>query len=535
MKKRRPNIWGILSTVVILLILLPNLDIVLHLFQKPNETWHHIKEYLLVDYVSHSTFIVVVTGILTMFIGTTLAWLISAYDFPMRKFFRWALILPLAVPPYIAAYTYAGMLSYTGAVQVFLRNTMGIDVEQKYFNIMSIRGSIFIFTIFLFPYVYMVVRSFLEKQSSALIENARLLGSNDWETFFRVIIPICRGVIVGGVTLVALEVLSDYGVVSYFGVTTFSTAIFKSWISFQDIDSAIRLAAILMVVIFTIISGEKYLRGRRKYSFTNTKIKPIKRKTLTRAKGMVAFLYCLILMLLGFFIPVMQMIFWAFKSYKNIYYSDFLRMVFNSIWLAVLTSFLIVVISVIVANYARIKENMLTKLYTKVVLIGYSIPGAVIAITMILFFVDIDGRLFSRPILSTSILMLIFAYIIRFLAIGFQNVEGGFEKIGRKFSEASRTLGFSVTKTFFKVDLPMIRPALLGAFALAFVDIIKELPLVLVLRPFNFNTLSTKVFEYANDEMIPESSIPSLVIITISFLAIFILYKVVEKEDDNVY
>lgn len=255
MRRIRLNIWAIMSSIAILLIVLPNVDIVIHLFQKPNETWYHIKEYLIVDYIAHSTIIVIGTGLLTVLIGTTLAWLISAYNFPMRNFFRWALIIPLAVPPYIAAYTYAAMLSYTGVIQTFFRNNLGIVLEQKYFNIMSTKGAIFIFTIFLFPYVYMIVRSFLEKQSASLIENARLLGSNDLEIFLRVIIPISRGVIVAGVTLVALEVLSDYGVVSYFGVPTFSTAIFKSWISLQDVDSAIRLAGILMIFVFTFISG----------------------------------------------------------------------------------------------------------------------------------------------------------------------------------------------------------------------------------------------------------------------------------------
>lgn len=534
MRRIRLNIWAIMSSIAILLIVLPNVDIVIHLFQKPNETWYHIKEYLIVDYIAHSTIIVIGTGLLTVLIGTTLAWLISAYNFPMRNFFRWALIIPLAVPPYIAAYTYAAMLSYTGVIQTFFRNNLGIVLEQKYFNIMSTKGAIFIFTIFLFPYVYMIVRSFLEKQSASLIENARLLGSNDLEIFLRVIIPISRGVIVAGVTLVALEVLSDYGVVSYFGVPTFSTAIFKSWISLQDVDSAIRLAGILMIFVFTFISGEKFLRGRRKYSFTNTKVRPIKRKNLKGMQGIIAFLYCLIFMSLGFFIPVMQMVSWAFKSYKNIYYSDFIRMIINSAWLAVVPSVLIVIVSVLIANYARIRENVLTKLYTKIVLLGYSIPGTVIAITMILFFTDLDKKIFAKPMLSTSIIMLIFAYVTRFLAIGFQNVEGGFEKIGSKFSEASRTLGFGVTQTFFKIDLPMIKPALLGGFALVFVDIIKELPLVLILRPFNFHTLSTKVFEYANDEMVPESSIPSLIIIAISFIAIFILYRVVDKEEENV-
>lgn len=530
MKKLKFNGWALLSTIIGLMIVLPNLDIIIHLFQKPNETWFHIKEYLLKDYVITSAIVVIFTVIFTIIIGTTLAWLISAYDFPFRKFLRWALILPLAIPPYIAAYTYAGMVSYTGVVQRFFRNTLSIEVNQKYFDIMSIEGTIFIFTLFLFPYVYMVTRTFLEKQSAGLIESARLLGSNSIGVFFRIILPISRGVIVAGATLVALEVLSDYGVVSYFGVQTFSTAIFKSWISLGDVDSAIRLAGILMIAVLVILSGEKLLRGRKKFSFTNTKVRPIKRKKLKGIYGFLASAYALIIFSLGFLIPVGQMIAWSIMSYKNIYYSDFLRMIINSVLLAGGCSLLIVVMALIIANYSRMHSNILSKVCSRVTLIGYSIPGAVIAITMILFFVDIDQK-FKGLALSTSIVMLIFAYIVRFLGIGYQNVEGGFEKIGNKFTEASRTLGYGVTKTFFKVDIHMLKPAILGAFALTFVDIIKELPLVLNLRPFNFYTLSTKVFEYANDEMIPESAIPSLVIVLVSFIAIYILYKVADREE----
>ncbi|MGL5352521.1 MAG: ABC transporter permease, partial [Clostridium sp.] len=447
----------------------------------------------------------------------------------------------LAIPAYIGAYTYTGIIGYTGVIQSFLRNNLGLEVNQKYFNIMSIQGAIFIFTIFLLPYVYMVVRAYLEKQSASLIENARLLGENSLGVFLRVVVPISRGAIVAGTTLVVLEVLSDYGVVSYFGVQTFSTAIFKSWFSMSDIDSAIRLSAILLVSVFIVMSGEKLLRGRKRYSSTNTKIRPLGRKKLSKFHGTLAFIYCGIILLLGFIIPTAQLLKWAVDSYSKTLNSDFFILVYNSLWVAVVSSFLIVIMAVIIANYTRINDNFLSKLYSRLTLIGYSIPGAVIAITMVVFFVDLDKKLgwfykifdpnAKTLVLSMSLAMLIFAYLVRFLAVGYQSIEGGFEKNGKKFYEASRTLGYSKTKTFFKVDLFMLKPAILSGFALVFVDIIKELPLALLLRPFNFHTLSTKVFEYANDEMIVEASIPSLIIILVSFVAIIILYKVVDKED----
>ncbi len=543
MKKIRFNGWAILSSFFILMIILPNIDVVVHLFQKPNETWYHIKEYLLKDYIINTVVIASFTALFTMIIGTSLAWLISAYDFPMRKFFRWGLILPLAIPPYIAAYTYAGLLGYTGVIQTSLRNNFGVQVNQKYFDIMSIPGAIFIFTIFLLPYVYMIVRSYLEKQSSSLVESARMLGENSLGVFLKVVVPISRGVIVAGVTLVVLEVLSDYGVVSYFGIQTFSTAIFKSWFSMGDVDSAIRLAAILIIGVLIVMSGEKLLRGRKKYSSTNTKIKPLVRKKLKGMHAALAFGSCSLVFALGFLIPTLQLLSWGLMSYQKVLNIQFIELIYNSLWVAIVSSLLIILMALIIGNYTRISDNFLSKLYSKITLVGYSIPGAVVAITMVLFFVDLDNNLSwlykridpNAPtlLLSMSLTMLIVAYMVRFLAVGYQSIEGGFDKIGKKFYEASRTLGYSKTMTFIRVDLPMIKASIVSGFALVLVDIIKELPLALLLRPFNFNTLATKVFEYANDEMIVEASIPSLLIILVSFIAIFMLYKVADKEENN--
>lgn len=542
MKTIKVNSWAILSTVFILMIVLPNINVIVNLFNKPSENWYHIKEYLLKDYITNTVIICLFTGLLTAILGVSLSWLVSAYEFPMRKFFRWALILPLSIPPYIAAYTYAGILGYTGFIQTFLRNSLGLNLSQKYFDIMSIPGTVFIFTIFLLPYVYMVVRSYLEKQSASLVENARLLGEGHLGVFVKVVIPISRIVIISGVTLVILEVLSDYGVVSYFGIQTFSTAIFKSWFGMSDMDSAIRLAAILLISVFVVMNGEKYLRRRKKYSSTNTKLRPFARTRLNGLYGVLAFLYCSTILVLGFLIPTIQLIAWGIMSYSKIINTDFFILIYNSLWISTISGVFIVIMAIIIANYTRMSDNLISKLYSKITLMGYSIPGAVIAITMVIFFVDIDNRLGwlykifdpNAPtlLLSMSLIMLIFAYLVRFLAVGYQSIEGGFEKIGKKFYEASRTLGYSKSKTFLFIDLPMMRPAILSALSLVFVDTIKELPLALLLRPFNFNTLATKVFEYANDEMIVEASIPSLIIIFLSFITIFVLYKVVDKEDE---
>jgi iron(III) transport system permease protein len=537
--KMHLNGWAVLTLLFVLIILLPNISVFAQLFTPPNENWYHIKEFLLKSYIFNTMTLVIFTALFTILIGVSASWFVSAYDFPFKNFFKWALVLPLAIPPYIGAYTYHGILNYTGVIQTTLRNSFDIQVQQKYFDIMTMPGAVFIFTMFLFPYVYIITRSFLEKQAASLIENARLLGSSSFEIFYRVVIPISRTAIIGGASLVVLEVLNDFGVVKYFGIPTFSTAIFQAWFGMGDHGSAVRLAGILMSIVIVILVLEKLFRGRKKYSFSTSKVRPIQKMKLTGLKGWGMFAYFLAIFSLAFLIPFVQLVHWAVMTYELIFTEEFFRLIWNSVFVAVIAASLIVVAALIIGNYTRLTDGRVAKAMSRVTILGYSMPGAVIAIGVITLFIALDKKLFSfyeaiglQPtlILSLSVSMLIFAYVIRFLAIGYNSIEAGFEKVGRSFTEASRLLGMSVTKTFFKVDLKMIKGAVFSGFILVFVDILKELPLTLILQPFNFYTLATKAFQYASDEMIQEAAIASLLIIVISGLSIFFFHVILEKE-----
>ena len=531
--KSNLNIWSVTSFVIIVLIILPTLNISLKLLNETSENWGHIREYLLVDYIINTVSIVAFGGLLTMIIGTSLAWLVTAFDFPMSKFFKWGLLLPLSVPPYVAGFTYHGILNYTGVIQTFLRSNLGIDVNQSYFSIMNHRGAIFILTMVLYPYVFAIVRSFLSKQSADLIENARVLGKSPMAVFFQVVLPISRPAIIGGVSLVVLEIMNEFGLFDYFGISTFSVAIFRTWFGLSDLDSAVRLAAIVMVMVLSILLLEKLMRGRKRYSYSSSKIRPIQPIRLEGGKKVLASLYCSTIFGFGFLIPTIQLLHWAFLTYRKVLDARFLEYLYNSLRVTILATVIIVVISIIIANYSRIKQNLSTKIYTRITILGYSIPGAVIAVAVMIFFIDLDNRTHgirqvliegsSRLFLTTSLAMLLFAYIIRFLGIGYNSIESGFDKIGKGYFEASRMLGMSVTRTFFKVDLPMLRPAIISGFILVFIDIMKELPLTMILRTFNFHTLATKAYQYANDEMIHEAAISSLFIIFLSAAMIYLL------------
>lgn len=538
--KRSFSSWGAVSSIFIACIGIIFFDFIYQLFTPVGENWEHIKKYLLQSYIQDTLLICLIVALSVAMLGTTLAWLVATYRFPGSSILPFLLLLPLSIPPYIGAYIYVDIFSYTGALQ---------KLSQKYnwsflnfsLDIVNIYGASVIFILFLLPYVYLVVSSCLQKQSSAYLENARLLGASEVRIFVRVLAPLARGQIVGGTTLVLMEVLSDYGVVSYLGLTTLSTGIFNSWFGLGDITIALRIAAILLVVVVGVIVIERWSRLNIRYSSTTTKTAPLVKKQLSRFWGIVATIGAYGYIALAFIIPTLQLLYWSYLSYEKVLTKEFFMLAFSSISLASVSAFIIICISVIIANYHRLARTNISAIYSNITLFGYSIPGTVIAIVMVMFFVDLDRtlgpiyRYFSPNaptlLLSMSLMMLTTGYIIRFLGVGFQPIEAGFEKIGKAYHEAGKILGAKGSRVFLKVDLPMLKPALISAFILVFVDIVKELPLALFLRPFNFHTLATRVFNYANDEQIIEGAIPSLCIIIISASLLGIIYGYTKKEE----
>ncbi|KAB2865172.1 MAG: iron ABC transporter permease [Exiguobacterium chiriqhucha] len=539
--KRQLNGWAILSFIALVFIVLPGVVVLVELFAPVNDNWQHIREYLLPTYVRNTLFIMLATGLLTTIIGTSLAWFVTVYDFPFRRFFKWALILPLAIPPYIGGYTYHGILNYTGVIQTTLRNEFGITVDQTYFNIMTIQGTVFIFTLFLYPYIYTITRAFLHNQSSSMIENARILGRGSWDIFFTVVIPISRVAIIGGVSLVLMEVLNDYGVVKYFGIQTFSTAIFSTWFGMKDTSSALKLAGTLMILVIAILTMERLVRGRKQFSYATTKVKPLKPRQLTGWHRYAVFGYVATIFAVAFLIPFVQLVAWTVLTFEQVFTAEFFRLVWNTVSVAFIATVIILVFALIIANYTRLFPSNMTRVISKVTTLGYSIPGAAIAIAVITLFLLLDEWVLNVAlaldlgqtfVFRTTLIMLIFAYVIRFLAIGYNSIESGFEKVGKSFTEASRMLGWGTVQTFFRVDIPMIKGAIMSAFIRVFIDIMKELPLTLFLQPFNFSTLATQAFKYVSDEKIHEAALASIVIVLMSGLLIFVFHKVLDKEAD---
>jgi iron(III) transport system permease protein len=507
------DFWNLLAIISTLVIIAPLIYIFINIFSKNSENFYHIIDNLLLDYIKNTFILVFFSAIFSSIIGYYFAYFTVFYDFKFRKIFDILFILPLAIPTYIAGYVYGELFSFTG-------------LFKGKIDILNIYGGIFIFSVFLAPYVYIISKSYLSKISANIIENAKILGKNNTQIFFKILLPMSRIAIVSSVILVILEIINAYGVVSYFGINTFSIGIFRTWFSLGDSNSAIKLAAFLMFITFTILSIEKLFRKHKSYAYTNSKIKSIKRVKLSKTKELIILTFASTYILVGFIIPILQLIHFSILTYKEMLNYDTFSLIFKTFVITAISSLLIVIIAIIISNNTRLSKDKFSEILARISSIGYSIPGAVIAVGVLMLFITIDN--FFDTYFSMSFIMLVLAYFIRFLGVGYNTINTGFSKIGLKFHESARTLGKSKTYTFFKVDFPMMKTSIFSAYILVFIEIIKELPLTLILRPFNFDTLSTITKKYVEDEMIYHSGIPSLIIVILCFLGI-IYFNILNK------
>lgn len=530
------NIFNIASFLLALMMGLPLLNILLGVFEAPSAAWIHIRENLLFTTIINTLSLLSWVAILAAVMGTFAAIVVTRYEFKGRQLLSWLLVIPLAIPAYILGYVYADMVSFTGTVTRFFR-TLGLDLSL---NVMSLRGAAFIFSLSLYPYVYMIVRSALNKQSASFSESARTLGLSPLNVFWRITVPLLRPAMVAGTFLVLLETLNDYGLVSYFNIRVFSFAIFDAWFRLGDLNAAIRLAAILLLLVLSLVIIERLLRGNRRYTM-DIRSRPIKRLSL---KGYQKIFPTLLwsLLTLAMFIPLLQLMYYAFLTWQRTLNLQLFYVIINSISLALVVTVVIVTFALLLTNANRGKKSLQKNAMIRFTTLGYAIPGAVIAVAVLVSFVWLDEQfnplyqiLFSdsrRLILTGSIMMLGFAMVLRFMAIGYSNLEAQYDKIGERFTTASYTLNHGKLKTLFKVDIPLLKGGLLAAFIIVFIDVLKELPLTLILRPTNYDTLASLVYTYAREEMIQETAIPSLVLIGLASIAVYILTHVNVKKGD---
>jgi iron(III) transport system permease protein len=518
---------------------LPLLSVLANLLEGASPNWPHLSRTVLPGYLVNTLFLALAVGPAVALIGASSAWLTTMCAFPLRRVFDWALILPLAVPAYVMAYAYTDFLDATGPVQTALRALTGLSVGEYWFPaIRSLPGAAAMLALVLYPYVYLLARASFLEQSVGLLDVARTLGHGPWSTFFRVALPLARPAIIAGTAFALMETLADFGTVAYFGVPTFTTGIYRAWFSLGDALAANQLAALLLVFIALLFLAERASRGRRGFQHT-TAIRPLPSFALKGVRAGLALLACALPLVLGFVLPASILSALALKSGGLLLRANFLHVLSDSATLAASTALIALALALVLALATRRSRDRATQGAAAVASLGYAVPGSIIAVGVLVPFAAFDRALdafahetfgFSTGLLFTgSLLALVYACVVRFLAVALQTVEASFARLPRSLDDAARVLGAGALGSLVRVHMPLMAASLFTALLIVFVDVLKELPATILMRPFNFTTLAVEAYNLAADERLKEAASVSLVIVAVALVPVVLLARAIAR------
>lgn len=540
--RRRPalNGWTLVQMLAALLLALPLLSVIGSLFWPRPETWQHLIETVLAEYIRNSLLLMIGVGLGVLLLALVPAWLTTMCRFPGSRILEWALLLPLAMPAYIIAYTYTGLLDVAGPVQGAIRDWFGLAYGQYWFPpVRSLGGAIVMLSLVLYPYVYLLARSAFIEQSVCVLEVARTLGYGPARRFLRLALPLARPAVIAGLSLALMEALADYGTVQYFGIAVFTTGIFRTWFSLADGIAAAQLAAMLLGFVVLLLWLERRSRREARYHHTSSRYSSLMARPLRGWQAAAALTVCVFPVAIGFLLPAGVLLSWALDSWPRVDQVEFVQLMFNSLGLATITALLALVLALFFAYGRRVYDTVPTRLSMRFVSLGYAIPGTVIAVGALLPFAWLDNALdawlrtrfgiSSGLLFSGTLFILIFAYLVRFLAVSLNAIEAGLAKVRPSMDEAARSMGLDRLSVLRRVHMPMMRGTLLSAVLLVFVDVLKELPATLLLRPFNFNTLAVRAYELANDERLAEAACPALAIVVAGIVPVILLSRIISR------
>ena len=536
----RADRWSLLVVGVALALALPVLTVFVTALQPAGPVWRHLADTVLADYVWNSVSLMLGVGAGALLIGVPAAWLTSIHEFPGRRWFEWALLLPMAIPAYIIAYTYTGLLDFAGPLQTALREWFHWTRRDYWFpEIRSLPGAVAMLALVLYPYVYLLARAAFLDQSVAVLEVSRSLGAGPWRRFFAVALPMARPALIAGVSLAQMEALADYGTVQYFGVGAFTTGIFRVWHGMGDSAAAAQLAALLLLFVFALLVFERLSRRRARFHPAGNRRHRPARVALRGKKRWLAAAACLMPLSFGFLIPAGQLAVWAARTAPQVLDGRFLQLLANSLLLALGAALLILLLALVLGYGRRLRPWPLTRLAVWGAGLGYAVPGTVIAIGVMLPFAAVDRGLdgWARQwfgvstglLLSGTLTALLFAYCARFLPVALHGVEAGLARVRPSMDDAARSLGAGPRAVLWRVHVPMLRGSLLTAVLLVFVDVLKELPATLILRPFNFNTLAVRAYELASDERLADSASFALAIVLAGIGPVVLLSRAIGR------
>ena len=530
------NSWVFLSLFISIIISFPLISLIFNSIKNFNYNWNAVIILEIWDYLYNSISIIFFQSIFVIFFGVSCAWIVTKYKFPFRKIIDLFLLLPLSIPPYIAAISYGEIFDYSSYLQTFSRQNFANVIPHDFLNIRSLPGVIFIFSITLYPYVYIISRAAFSEISNTYTDIGRTLGLKQANIFFKVILPLAIVPILGGVILSILESLNDFGTVQYYGINTFTTGIYKTWVGLGDINLAAQISIFFLFFIFIIIFLQKRFFFYEKKDLKISSYKETKLKFLSKSQNIFLIFFCLIPPVLGFFIPFVFLLLNSIKSLEFFILKDTIVNTLNTVFLGLSVSLIIIILSLLINYSVRIKKTKINLFFNKISSLGYAMPGSIVAIGILIPFTFLDNfiiiffqnnlQLNIEAFFTGSIFILCFAYIVRFFTISQTNLESSFNRISNNIDDTARVLGKKPLPILFNIHLPLMSLSILLTLILVFIEVIKELSATLILRPFNFDTLAIQVYEYASEEKIIESSVPSLIIVVLCVIGIIFISRI---------
>ncbi len=531
--------WYSCTWSTALMVALPVLSIFYLAFFPTENIWPHLVETVLPVYIITTLELMLGVGALSIAIGVCGAWLVTMCRFPGRKIFEWALLLPFAVPAYVIAYVYTDLLEYSGPLQIMLRELFGWQTARDYWfpDIRTLGGAILMLALVLYPYVYLLARASFLEQSTTIQDASRTLGCTPFQSFYRVSLPIARPAIAVGLSLVSMETINDFGTVDYFAVKSMSAGIYDTWLNMSNLGGAAQIASLMMIFVVILISLERIGRARQRQFHSADRFKKLTGYQLSGWRAWGATILCALPVICGFIIPVWVLGRYALRNLDQLWTEDFLTHASHSFILSSCAAILTIVIALLLAYSKRLHRKRSLKLAAQFSSLGYAMPGAVLAIGVIIplaafdnLLNDITEQLFDTSVgllLSGTAFAVVFAYVVRFLAVSVGSVESSLNKVTESMDMASRSLGYTPLETLFRVHLPLIKGGILTAALVVFVDCMKELPATLILRPFNYDTLATYVYQFASDEMLEACSLAALLIVLVGIIPVILLSRTI--------
>ena len=536
------NIWFLSSFLVSLLVIIPIATVSISFFEETSQYFDILKKTFLFEYIFNSISLLIGVLVLTFFLGTGSAYIVSFYKFPGVNFFKWALILSFAIPPYIYAYSLFAFFENYGTAFTILKSLFGDGNYNKHIpKFDGMFGLILSISFSLFAYVYILARSSFVYQSQSLIDLGKNMGFSKFKCFYSIILPAARPAIVAGLSLVAMETLAEFGAVDFFSVNTLTTGIYDAWISFDDLAFANRVSFFLLIFIFVLFLTENLSRKKAKYHLeVKGGFKQKERIKLKGTKSFVAFSFCFVLFFLSFLFPLCQMLYWTLKFPENFMDINALDLFLNTIYLVLLSS-LVLITFALISNYGnRVSKNKTLALLSTFSISGYAIPGVILAVAFITFIAWFDENIIQylgfnsiKKLFIGSILGLVLVYFVRFYSLAFNGIKSGYEKINIAVDESAYLLGYSKRKTFMKIHIPYLRNSLLFVVILISLEIVRELPVTLILRPFNFETFATTAYISASEDLLEAAAVPSLFLIIMAATFIMITSKYILRVEDE--